>query len=224
MATAGNIVDSAFKKCGVLLPTSAERTAALTTLNDLVALWSAERLLVFAVVEEPFTLVVGTNVYTIGSAGTFNTVRPAKITAAYLRDSDNTDYPLDVTMALTEYNRISDKQTNARPERLYYAPEYPLGKVHFDSPPDATYTFNVFSWKPLVSFADLDSTTIVLPAEYVKALTFHLAVDLAPELTVALDPLVIQQTVVSRDIIKNLNAPAVAPARFESGITRQLLR
>ena len=100
MATAGNIVDSAFKKCGVRLPTSGERTSALTTLNDLLALWSAERLLVYFVVEEPFTLVVGTNVYTIGSAGTFNTGRPAKITAAYLRDSDNIDYPLDVTMAL----------------------------------------------------------------------------------------------------------------------------
>ncbi|KKL78566.1 hypothetical protein LCGC14_2023580, partial [marine sediment metagenome] len=201
MATAGNIVDGAFKLCGVLLPTSTERTSALTTLNDLLALWSAERLLVYFVVEESFTLVVGTNVYTIGSAGTFNTVRPQKITAAYLRDSDNIDYPLDVTMALTEYNRISDKGTNARPERLYYAPEFPLGKIHFDSPPDATYTFNVFSWKPLTSFADLDSTTIVIPAEYVKALRYHLAVDLAPELTVALDPLVIQQTVVSRDII-----------------------
>ncbi|KKL64313.1 hypothetical protein LCGC14_2166320, partial [marine sediment metagenome] len=82
MATAGNIVDGAFKLCGVLVPTSTERTSALTTLNDLLALWSAERLLVYFVVEEPFTLVVGTNVYTIGSAGTFNTVRPAKITAA----------------------------------------------------------------------------------------------------------------------------------------------
>ncbi len=224
MATAGNIVDGAFKLCGVLVPTPTERTSALTTLNDLLALWSAERLLVYFVVEESFTLVVGTNVYTIGSAGTFNTVRPQKITAAYLRDSDNIDYPLDVTMALTEYNRISDKGTNARPERLYYAPEFPLGKIHFDSPPDATYTFNVFSWKPLTSFADLDTTTIVIPAEYVKALRYLLAVDLAPELTVALDPLVIQQTVVSRDIIKNLNAPAVAPARFESGITRELLR
>ena len=224
MATAGNIVDAAFKLCGVLLPTSAERTSALTTLNDLLALWSAERLLVYFVVEESFALVVGTNVYTIGSAGTFNTVRPQKITAAYLRDSDNIDYPLDVTMALTEYNRIADKGTDARPERLYYAPEFPLGKIHFDSPSDKTYTFNVFSWKPLTSFADLDTTTLVIPAEYVKALRYHLAVDLAPELTVALDPLVIQQTVVSRDIIKNLNAPVVAPARFDSAITRELFR
>ncbi len=224
MATAGNIVDGAFKLCGVRLPTAPERTSALTTLNDLLALWSAERLLVYFVVEEPFTLVVGTNVYTIGSAGTFNTVRPQKITAAYLRDSDNIDYPLDVTMALTEYNRIADKGTNARPERLYYAPEFPLGKIHFDSPPDKTYTFNVFSWKPLTSFADLDTTTLVIPAEYVKALRYHLAVDLAPELTVTLDPLVIQQTGASRAIIKNLNAPAVAPARFESAITRELFR
>jgi len=224
MATAGNIVDDAYGLCGVLQPTAVERTRGLRKLNDLLALWSAERLLVYFVVEESFTLVVGTAVYTIGSAGTFNTVRPAKITAAYIRDSDNQDYPVDPLMALTEYNRITVKSTNARPERLYYAPEFPLGKVHFDSPPDAAYTFNVFSWKPLSSFADLDTTTLVIPAEYIKALEYHLAVDLAPRLNVALDNTVIQQTIASRNIIKSLNAPVVAPARFDSAITRDLLR
>ncbi len=224
MATAGNIVDAAFKLCGVRLPTAPERTDALVTLNDLLSVSSADRLLVFQVIEESFTLVVGTAVYTIGSAGTFNTVRPAKISAAYLRDSDNTDFPVETTMALTEFNRISDKSTKIRPERLYYAPEFPLGKIHFDAPPNEAYTFNVFSWKPLTSFADLDTTTIVIPAEYVKFLKYHLAIDLAPELSVALDPTVPQQAIAARETIKNLNAPVVAPARFESGITGQLLR
>ena len=96
--------------------------------------------------------------------------------------------------------------------------------MHFDAPPDIAYTFVVFSWKPLTSFADLDTTTVVLPGQYFKALRFHLAVDLAAELGVALDNTVIQQTIASREIIKNLNPPPVAPARFESGITRQLLR
>jgi hypothetical protein len=224
MATAGNIVDRALKLCGIRLPTATERTDALATLNDLLSGWSAERLLVYYVVEENFTLVVGTAVYTIGSAGTFNTVRPQKITAAYLRDSDNVDSLVDPTMALTEYNRIAVKSTKARPERLYYAPEYPLGKIHFDSPADATYTFNVFSWKPLAAFADLDSTTVDLPGEYFKALKFHLAVDLAPGLSVQLDNTVIQQAIASRQIIKDLNVPVVAPTRFDSAITRELRR
>jgi len=224
MTTGGNIVDDAFELCGVLKPTALERTKGLRKLNDLMALWSAERLMVFQVTEESFTLVVGTGIYTIGAAGTFNTVRPQKITAAYLRDSTNIDSPVDPTMALTEFNGIADKSTKGRPERLYYASEFPLGKIHFDMPPDAAYTFNVFSWKPLASFADLDTTTLVIPGEYIKALEFHLAVDLAPRLAVALDPTVIQQTIASREIIKTLNAVPVAPARFESGITTPLFR
>lgn len=224
MATAGNIVDAAFKILGVRLPTTPERTDALVTLNDLLAVSSADRILVFEVTEENFPLVVGTAVYTMGSAGDFNTVRPAKISAAYVRDSDNFDYPIDPTMALTEFNRITDKGTKARPERLYYAPEFPLGKVHFDVPPDEAYTFFVFSWKPLISFADLDTTTIVIPAEYIKFLKYHLAIDLSPELSVQLDPIAVQQAIAARETIKNLNAPVVAPARFESGITRQLFK
>ena len=224
MTTAGNIVDGAFRICGVRLATAPERTDALTTLNDLLALWSAERLLVFQVTEESFTLVAGTGVYTIGSGGTFNTVRPQKITHAYLRDSASIDYPVETTMSLLEFNRIADKSTRARPDRLYYAQEFPLGKIHFDSPPDAAYTFVVFSWKPLTSFADLDTTSLVIPAEYIKALRFHLAVDLAPELSVQLDQTVAAQVVGSRSIIMNINAPPVAPVAFDPAIVRELQR
>ncbi len=67
MATAGTIVDGAFRLCGVRLPTSAERTTALTTLNELLALWSTDRLLVFEITFASFTLVVGTRSYSIGS-------------------------------------------------------------------------------------------------------------------------------------------------------------
>jgi hypothetical protein len=224
MSTAGNIVDGAFRLCGVRLPTAAERTQALTTLNEMLALWSSERLLVFSVVEETFTLVAGTGVYTIGASGTFNTVRPQKIVNAYIRDSSSIDFWVDPTMSLTEYNMIADKTTRARPERLYYAQEFPLGKIHFDSPPDAAYTFKCFSWKPLTSFADLDTTTLVIPAEYIKALRLHLAVDLAPELSVQLDPTVVQQVVASRSVLQNTNAPSVAPVRFDSAIVAELRR
>ena len=224
MATAGNIVDTAFKLCGVSLPTTLERTDALITLNDLLGVSSADRLLVFQVTEEGFTLIVGKVVYTMGPGGDFNTVRPQKIENGYVTDSASVDYPLDVAMSLTGWVRIADKSTNARPERLYYAPEFPLGKVHFNFPPDAAYIFQVFSWKPLTAFADLDVTTIVIPAEYIKFLKYHLAIDLAPELSVQLDPTVVQQAIASRETIKNLNAPVVAPARFESGITRELFR
>lgn len=224
MATAGNIVDGAFKLCGVRLPTAAERTDGLTKLNEMLSLWSAERLMVFQVIEETFTLTIGQNVYTIGATGNFNTVRPQKIVDGYIRDSASIDYPLDVIMSLGEYNRIADKVSRARPTALYYAQEFPLGKVHFDSPPDAAYTFKCFSWKPLTAFADLDTTTLVIPSEYLKALRFHLAVDLAPELTVQLDQSVIAQTVASKVIIQNVNRDAVAPVRFDAAIVRELRR
>ena len=216
-------MSGALRLCGIRLATETQLETAFTVLNQMLASWSAERLMVPSVVDESFTLVAGTAVYTIGSSGTFNTTRPMRIIDAYLRDSASIDYPVDPEMSLDEWSRIADKTTRARPERLYYATEYPLGKIHFDVPPDAAYTFRVWSWKPLTEIATLD-TSVVLPGEYAKVIRFSLAVDLAPEFNVALDSTIIQQAVGAHVTLRNLNRPTPAPARLDPALTRELLR
>lgn len=223
MSTARELVTASLRLCGIRIATETQLTEAFSRLNNLLASWSAERLLVASVVDESFTLVTGTASYTIGSSGTFNTTRPMRITTGFLRDSSSVDSEIDPSMSLQEYVAITDKISRGRPTRLYYAPEYPLGKISFDVPPDAAYTFRVFSWKPLSAIATLD-TSISLPGEYEKVLRFSLAVDVAPEYSVALDQTVIQQAAGAHMTLRNLNRPPIAPARLDAALVRNLAR
>lgn len=216
-------MSGALQLCGIRLPTSTQLDDGLTVLNRTLASWSAERLMVPNVVDESFTLTIGTAVYTIGSGGTFDTTRPVRIVEGYVRDSANVDTPVDPSMSLDEWARIEDKATRGRPARLYYATEYPLGKIHFDLPPDAAYTFRAWSWKPLSSIASLD-TTVTLPGEYEELIVLSLAVKLAPMHTVALDATVIQQAIGAHTTVRALNSGPPTPARFDVALTRALLR
>lgn len=173
--------------------------------------------------DEEFTLTAGDAIYTIGSSGDLNTTRPIRIVEGYIRDSASVDTPLDPTMSLDEWSRIADKSTRGRPARLYYATEFPLGKIHLDVPPDAAYTLRLWSWKPLSSLATL-ATSVSLPGEYEKVLRFSLAADLAPEYNVALDSTVLQQAVGGHVTLRTLNSGPPTPARCDPALTRVLLR
>ena len=222
--TGETLVDAALRLCGIRIPTTAQQEDALASANRMLGLWSANPLRKFPhVVEEDFTLTAGDAVYTIGSSGDFNTTRPMRIVSAWLRDSSNVDYPLDPAMSLEDYAQLADKSSRRRPDRLYYAPEYPLGKVHFDAPPDAAYTFRAYSWKPLTAIASL-ATSLSLPGEYEKTLVFALAIDLAPEFSVALDTTVTQQAVGALVTLENLNRPAIPYARHDRALLRDMRR
>lgn len=222
--TGTDAVNAALKLCGLRIPTTAQQEEALATLNRMLGLWSANPLRTFPhVVEENLALVAGTATYTIGSGGAFNTVRPIRIATAFLRDSANVDYPLDPTMSREDYALIADKVSQRRPDRIYYAPEYPLGKLHFDAPPDAAYTLRLYAWKPLTAIATL-GTTVTLPGEYEKTLIFALAVDLAPTYNVALDATVVQQAIGALVTLENLNRQPTPYARHDPAITRVLWR
>ncbi len=221
MATANDITDRAYRICHIVSPTSDQDSFALLALNALLALWSAKGLMIPFLTDDNHTLSAGTASYTIGSSGTINTARPIKIVEAYIQDSASVDYPVETNMTLDEYNRIADKSAQSRPTRLYYDPEYPLGKIYLDPNPDAAYELYISSLKQLPSFASI-SATMVLPAEYEKALSLSLAVDLAPELNVVLSQVVIQQAIGALLDIMALNSPVVGGVRHDDAIVYQL--
>ena len=189
----------------------------------MLAIWSAERLLVPNIVEESKVLTKSTATYTWGSGGAITTTRPMKVVDAFIRDSDDQDTPVNVEMSLEEYNLVSDKTIEGRSDRLYYAPEYPLGKIHLDPVPDAAYTLKLFSWKPLASLATL-ATSISLPAEYEAVIVMSLAARLSSEYGIAMDTLTVQQAVSAHLTLRNLNRSKVGGARHDSAITWAISR
>jgi hypothetical protein len=128
MATAQSIVEATLRRIGNSSPTQLQLEQGLESVNDLLTSWSAARLFTHVTVRETHTLVASTNTYTWGSGGDINTARPIGLSDIYVTDSGGNDYEIDI---INEefYNDISLKTTEARPDRAYFATEYPLAKL-----------------------------------------------------------------------------------------------
>ena len=214
--TALQTVNAALRKNGIGSPQPAQRNNALQDLNSMISSWSTEGLLIPNLTWENFNLVAGTGSYTIGSSGTFDTVRPVRIVSAYLRDSNGLDIPIEVDMAVQEYNKIYLKTTQARPEKLHYKPAYPLGTIYFDNVPDLAYTLYIQTEKPLTELAAL-TTTVSLSDEYKMALIFNLAVLIAPDFDNQLSQEVFALAAQSKSTLINNNL-RIKPVEVDSAL------
>lgn len=217
MSIAQDIVDAGLRKLGNHQPQPVDRNNALKALNALIASLSARKLLIPALTRENFTLTINIGSYTIGSAAAFNTVRPTKIENAWLRDGTFDFPPLNVNSNLIEYDRIPDKTLKTLPCTLFYLQEYPLGKILFDYLPDKAYTLFIDSWKPLASLAALN-TTVTLPAEYERMLTFNLPVEMASEYDQDLPKEVIAIANESMAIIEAVNHQPIPEMTFDPAL------
>lgn len=189
---------------------------ALYALNNLLASWSAEGLMIPNTELESFTLVSGTNSYTIGSGGTFDTDRPKQIVGGYLTDGN--DYYL-TPMSRREFNSIWDKASQTRPSRFYYRPDYPLGVIYFDWTPDSNYAVKFELVKPLGEFDEL-TDTVTVPPEYARAISANLAIDIAPEYEVQPSAALVKMADESKaTVMRNNFANNIQAAVFDPEIT-----
>ena len=183
MATARDIVEGSLRLIGVV--GQAEQTPdadagyGLLALQDMLAVWSADDIIIPSITQDSFTLVAGTASYTYGTGGTFTgSTRPESIVEAFLR-SGTEDYPLSA-MTDTEYRDIPNKSNTGLPTRYWYNPSYPTGTFYFDVKPDAAYTLKVDVLRGLSQPTSLNGS-ISFPDQYRAALKFNLAIWLAPE-------------------------------------------
>lgn len=217
VVTAQILISGAFALNEVSAPSTADSTAGLIILNDLLSSWSSDELLIPYRTVENFNLVVAQAVYTIGATANFNTVRPLSIADAYIKDSSGTDYQLDVLMSKNQYDSIEVKSTAGRPARLYYDPQYPSGKIYFDLTPNTIEVLYLDSWKALTELAAL-ATDVTLPDFYKKAIKYNLAVDLAPILGRDLSPLVIVEADKCLRMMRDVNSQTINEMRIDSAL------
>lgn len=102
-------------------------------------------------------------------------------------------------------NKVITSSELAEVVRLYYDPQYPLGKICFDYAPSQAVTFFMRSEKPLIDLPLLD-TEIDLPIQYKEALTYNLAIRVSTEEDTILSPLVIDIASMAKTSIENANA------------------
>lgn len=209
MATVRTLIRASLRKIGVLAtgqtPTHSEEQDAFDDLKRMLEVWSTKQIYVYASAEDNFALVAGTSSYTMGTAGTASATRAKKIHNAFVRDSGNYDYPVEI-ISENKYNAIPDKTTRGRPYWLFYDPKYPLGYIYLYPTPDSADTAYIESLQ-LLAALPLVTTTVSLPGEYEEAIVSNLAIRLHTEYPdVPVSPALVAMANASLDSIIELNA------------------
>ena len=97
---ASDILNRAGKALGILGGTevfnASESNDGLIAFNAMLDSLSLEGLMSYVVQEQSFSLQIGTNSYTIGSGGVINVARPKDIVQAYVQDSGNNNFPMNI--------------------------------------------------------------------------------------------------------------------------------
>lgn len=186
MSTVSDLIKGSMRLIGAIAagetPTASELADGLSALNEMIESWSTEKLIIPAMTRETFSLVGGTQSYTIGSGGDFDTVRPIKIEKALLQyqSSPLQERPIEI-LNLDQWTGIVNKDTDSDyPTALYYDPTFLLGTLKFWPKPSAAKTIVLHSWKELTQLAT-SSTDVEFPPGYYRALRYNLAVEIAPE-------------------------------------------
>ena len=185
--TTQSVITQAIQKIKVYAPgvsvISADLLLLQNVMNQMLDGWSTETLACYANVETSFVLQVGVNAYTIGAGGVINTTRPISIStgpgAAYLKDSNNVRYPVNV-IEQDQWNSITLLTVQSTlPDTLFYDPQYPLGIINVFPQPSSAYTMYFDSRIPFVDMTSL-TQTFSLPPGYIDAIIDNLAVKAWP--------------------------------------------
>jgi hypothetical protein len=181
--TAQDIIKRALRLLGVIAtgetPSNDEMQDGLTALNSMIDSWNTEGLMIPVSSRETFSITPSDNEYTMGSGGDFNTTRPVKIDSAAAL-IDGKEFPVEV---LTEqkWRELQDKtSTREYPTALFYSSASPLSTVYLYPVPSASSTLVLYSRGQITRPATA-STSMILAPGYDEALTYGLAIRLAPE-------------------------------------------
>jgi hypothetical protein len=212
--TATELIRSSLRLIGKLGPgqTTSDSQArdAIFVLNSMLDAWNADRFKIYQISRALHSLVASTATYTIGSGGTFNVARPARIERAGLvvaGTSPAKEEPLKLYNS-DEWADIEKKTQEGRPSVLYDDFAFPLSTLSLWKVPDTTHQLALYTWSQLSAFTDL-TNDVTFPPGYQDALRYNLALRLAPEWGIAPRRDVMEMARSSRAAIESENLQRV---------------
>ena len=165
-------------------PAADESMDALEALNMMLNSWV--RFVSYLRTRQQLRMLLnGSTSYTIGSGGDIDTIRPSAIFTAYYT-LGGLDYPLQVLDYKT-YSEIGTKNIGAIPEYVVLKPDYPLSKIYV-FPVGSGGVLTLSAVRPQVELNINDDVQDIYPPEWIRAIKYNLAIEIAPEygVTVAL--------------------------------------
>ena len=114
---------------------------------------------------------------------TTKTSRPVKITEARVRDTDDVDTPIDIVTSRTQFLSQTDKDSTGRVLEVHYNPDITDGQL-YTWPVCGTGDITdriIMSIQRVIEDFDASTNNFDGPPEALAALTWGLAVEIAPE-------------------------------------------
>jgi len=214
MATysANDQINRALRLLGVLAegetPSAAVSQDALMALNQMIDSWNTERLAVFSTQDQVYLWPTSTVKRTLGPTGDFVGNRPILLDdATYFRDpSTNVSFGIKI-INQQQYDGIAVKTvTSTYPQVIWVNMTYPDIEMYIYPVPTRLLEWHFVSVEELTKPADL-STQILFPPGYLRAFTYNLACEIAPEFGVEPSPQVQRIAMYSKRNLKRINNP-----------------
>ena len=210
--TAGDQINRSLRLLGVLAEgeTASAATAqdALVALNQMIDSWNTERLSVFTTIDQVFDWPVGEIKQTLGPSGDFVGLRPVLLDdSTYFRDPQtNVSYGIKF-INQQQYDGIAVKTvTSTYPQVMWINVEYPDISMTIYPRPTRLLEWHFISVQELSQPADL-ATELAFPPGYMRAFTYNLALESAPEFGVEPSNQVKRIAMTSKRNIKRINNP-----------------
>lgn len=210
--TAGEQINRALRLLGVLAegetPSAATSQDALMALNQLIDSWNTERLSVFCTQDQVFNWPVGEISRTLGPTGDFVGNRPVYFDdATYYRDpSTNVSFGIKF-INQQQYDGIAVKTvTSTYPQVIFVNMTFPDVEMFIYPRPTRLLEWHFISVQELNKPADL-STVLYYPPGYLRAFTYNLACEFAPEFGVEPSQQVRRIAMTSKRDLKRVNNP-----------------
>ncbi len=210
--TAGEQINRALRLLGILAegetPSAATSQDALMALNQLIDSWNTERLSVFCTQDQVFNWPVGEISRTLGPTGDFVGNRPVYFDdATYYRDpGTNVSFGIKF-INQQQYDGIAVKTvTSTYPQVIFVNMTFPNVEMFIYPRPTRLLEWHFVSVQELDKPADL-STELYYPPGYLRAFTYNLACEFAPEFGVEPSQQVQRIAMTSKRDLKRVNNP-----------------
>ena len=210
--TAGDQINRALRLLGVLAEGETASAAlsqdALMAMNQMIDSWNTERLSVFCTQDQTFTWPAGEYSRTLGPTGNFIGLRPVLLDeSTYYRDpGTNVSFGIKF-INQQQYNGIAVKTvTSTYPQVIFVNMGFPDITMSIYPRPTRDLEWHFISVQKLDEPATL-VTDLLFPPGYLRAFTYNLAMELAPEFGIEPSPQVQRIAMTSKRNLKRINNP-----------------
>jgi hypothetical protein len=209
--TAGDQINRALRLLGVLAegetPSAEVSQDALMALNQMIDSWNTEKLSTFVTQDQVFSWPAGEISRTLGPSGDFVGLRPVLMDdATYYKAPNGVSYGIKF-INQQQYDGIAVKTvTSTYPQVCWVNMGFPDITLTVYPKPTQVLEWHMISVQELDQPATL-ATVLYYPPGYLRAFTYNLAMEFAPEFGVEPSEQVKRIAMTSKRDLKRINNP-----------------